>query len=729
MNKSSSLALVSASLCIGITGLAATPTLAQDSAGQSDDTGTQDKRVEDDLHTRKVDYEGSIIVSAAGLKQLDLLAGTSVLETAEIQNNLNGQVGEVLAKLPGVSATGFAPGASRPVLRGFQGERVRVLVDGLSTSDVSNTSADHATTIEPLTAERIEVLRGPAVLLFGSQAIGGAVNVIDKRIPRRVPEESFHLDAIVAADTVSDLRNAGASLDVPLGDSFVVHVDGSYRETNDLEIGGFQIAPALRQEILELADEEEAEGEVDEAAELRKAAGERSILPNSATQTWTINGGASFFSGDSIFGASIGYYDTDYGVPGRPGTEHAHEEGEEGGEEEGEEEGEEVVTIGLEQFRADALADIDLGDGFFQRLKVRLGYSDYTHTEFEGEETGTVFDTESFEARIELAQSDTGPSRGSIGAQYSYRDFEAIGAEAFVAPNTTEQFALFSLQEFGPGPMQVEVGGRVEFTDVESDTFDVSRSFTNFSGALGLVYESDEALRLGVNLSRVERAPAAEELFADGPHIATQQFEIGDPDLSTESAWGLEGYLRGKIGGAELSFAIYQQWFDNYIYLDATGGEEDGLPIYVFLQDDADYFGMEGEISFPLYRSKDVTLITDLRGSYIQAELDDGSAIPRIPPVELLGALEAQTDAFDVRAEVQWFGAQNDITQFETETASFALVNASVLWRPLPSRESVTVLLSADNIFDVVGRRHASFTKDFVPLAGRNIKASVRFSF
>ena len=710
----------------------ATPSAAQDPVDTQASEAEAEagaKPAEDDLHNRQVDYRGNIIVSATGLQQLDLLAGTSVLEAAEIQNNLNGQVGEVLAKLPGVSATSFAPGASRPVLRGFQGERVKVLVDGLSTADVSNTSADHATTIEPLTAERIEVLRGPAVLLFGSQAIGGAVNVIDKRIPRRVPDEGFHLDAIVAADTASDLRNVGASLDVPLGESVVFHVDGSFRETNDLEIGGFQIAPALREAIFELADEEQAEGEVEEAEELREAAEQSGVIPNSATQTWTANGGVSFFSGDSVFGASVGFYDTDYGVPGRPGTEHAHEEGEEGGEEEGEEEGEEIVTIGLEQFRADALADIDLGDGFFQRLKVRLGYSDYTHTEFEGDEVGTVFDTESFEARLELAQSDTGPSRGSIGAQYSYRDFAAIGEEAFVAPNTTEQFALFGLQEFGPGPLQVEAGGRLEFTDVESDTFNVSRSFTNFSGALALVYESDEAFRAGVNLSRVERAPAAEELFADGPHIATQQFEIGDPNLGTESAWGVEGFVRGKIGGAELSVAIYQQWFNDYIYLSGNGDEEDGLPVFVILQDDADYFGLEGEITFPLFAKSGVNVLADLRGSYIKAELDDGSAIPRIPPVELLGALEAQTDAFDIRGEVQWFGAQNDVSAFETETDSFALVNMSVAWRPLPSRENVTVLLSADNIFDVVGRRHASFTKDFAPLAGRNVKASVRLSF
>ena len=703
----------------------AVPSIA--SAQDSEDGAQQ--RVEDDLHDRRVDSDGVIIVSAEGLKQLDVLAGTSVIEIEEIQRNLNGQLGEVLAKLPGVSATSFSPGASRPVLRGFQGERVRILVDGLGTADVSNTSADHATTIEPLTAERIEVLRGPAVLLFGNQAIGGAVNVIDKRIPRRVPSESFHLDALIAADTASDLRNAAGSLDIPLSPNFVVHVDGSYRNSDDLEIGGFQVAPELRAELLEEAEEEEAEGEFEEAEELREAAEQRGVIPNTATETYTINAGASIFSGDSVFGASIGYYNTDYGVLGRPGAGHHHgEEGEEG-EGEGEEEGEEIVTIGLEQWRADALADIALGDGFFEKLKVRLGYSDYTHTEFEGDEVGTVFDAESFEARVELAQSDTGPSTGAFGAQYTYRDFAAIGEEAFVAPNTTNQFALFGLQEFGPGPFQLETGVRLEFTEVESEPLGVSRSFTNFSGALGFVYETGDALRAGVNFSRVERAPSAEELFAGGPHIATQQFEIGDPNLRSEAAWGLEGFVRGQVGDANLSLAVYRQWFDNYIYLSANGEEEDELPVFLILQQDADYFGIEGELSFPLYRTGSSSVIADLRASYIDAELGDGTAVPRIPPVELLGALEYQSDAFDVRGEVQWFGEQDDVDAFETPTDSFTLVNFSVAWRPMPDFENVTLVLNADNVFDVIGRRHASFTKDFVPLAGRNFKASVRFSF
>lgn len=721
ISTTSRIALASA-LCFGTL---AVPAAAQD---QEQPEAASEERVEDDLHNRRVDYQGLIVVTAAGLNQLDVLAGTSVFEADDIQKNLDGQVGEVLVKLPGVSASGFAPGASRPVLRGFQGERVRVLVDGLGTADVSNTSVDHATTIDPLTAERIEVLRGPAVLLYGSQAIGGAVNVIDKRIPRRMPDESFHLDAIGAWNSAYDLRQGGASLDVPIGENFVFHVDGSYRETNDLEIAGFQLSDEFRAELLEEADEEAAEGEVEEAAEFREAAAQQGILPNSATETWTINAGFGVILGESSFGASIGWYDTNYGVPGRPGTEHAHEEGEDGEEEE-EEEGEEIVSIDLEQLRADFRGDVALGEGFFEQLKLRVGYSDYTHTEFEGEEVGTTFDSESIEARLELVQQDTGPWRGAIGAQYLHRDFFAEGAEAYVPPNITDQFALFALQEFGTGPFQIEAAGRVEFTDVESQPLNIERDFETFSGALGLIWESDEALRAGVNVSRAERAPSAEELFSDGPHIATQAFEIGDPNLSTESAWGVEGFVRGRVGTAQFSVAVFQQWFDDYIYLTATGGEEDGLPVFQYLQQDADYFGVEGELTYPLFDDGGLRLVADVRGSYIRAELDDGSAIPRIPPLSLLGALEAETEAFDIRAEVQWFGEQDRVASFETPTNDFTFVNLSVAWRPLASRENITVLVGADNIFDVTGRRHASFTKDFVPLAGRNVKASVRLSF
>lgn len=716
-----------ATITIALAVAAFSAPLAAQEAPQQPSSDEQEP-VHDDLHDRRVDYQGNIIVSAVGLSQLDLLAGTSVFEVEEIQKNLAGQIGEVLVKLPGVSATSFSPGASRPVLRGFQGERVRVLTDGLSTVDVSNTSADHATTIDPLTVERIEVLRGPASLLFGSQAIGGAVNVIDKRIPRRVPDEAVHVDGLLSWNSAFDLREGGGSVDVPLSDRFVVHVDGTYRETNDQEIAGFAVAPILREELLEEAAEDEAAGEADEADELREAANQRGVLLNSATRTWTANAGFAFIDGDNSLGVSVGWYDTRYGVPTRPGVGHHHEDDGDAGEPD-EEEGEENVSIALEQFRADLRGELSLGDGFFSQLRTRIGYSDYTHTEFEGDEVGTTFDVEGIEARAELIQQDRRSWRGSVGLQYYYRDFLAEGAEAYVAPNRTNQYALFALQEFGSGPFQLELAGRYEVTDVEAQTLGLSRNFDTASGAVGLVWEGDHALRAGINLSRAERAPGAEELYSDGPHIATQAFERGDPGLGKESAIGAEAYIRGRVGKAELSFAVFQNWFDDYIYLAATGLEEDDLPVFTYLQDDADYFGIEGEITYPLFDNGRFALMADLRGDYIRASLDDGSPIPRIPPLSLLGALEAQTDAFDLRGEVQWFAEQDRVAEFETPTDDFALVNLSLSWRPLPDTKSVTVALAADNVFDVTGRRHASFTKDFVPLAGRNFKASVRFSF
>jgi iron complex outermembrane receptor protein len=699
-----------------------------------------DRPIEDDLHDRRIGPDGAIIVTAPGLRELDVLAGASVLEGPELLRELDGQLGDIVSELPGVSATSFAPGSSRPVLRGFQGERVRVLIDGIGAIDVSNTSVDHAVAIDPLTAERIEVLRGPAVLLYGSQAIGGAVNVIDKRIPRRVPDEALHLDALVSADTAFDLRQGAGSVDVPVGGGFVVHFDGSYRTTDDLEVPGFTLSPQLRAEILEEAAEEEAEGEFEEAEELREAAEQRGFLPNSGTETFGANAGFAFFRGDSSFGASFGIYDTRYGVTKRPGLGHAHGHGEDEGHEDHDEDhededhdheghdDEERVDIDLRQYRADFRGDVDLGEGAFSRLILRAGYSDYTHTEFEGDEVGTVFDVEGIEARAELVQRPRGSWRGSVGAQYYFRDFDAFGAEAYVPRNQTDQIAFFTLQEFGDGPLQFELAGRYENTSVESGPLGIERDFDAVSGAAGIAYQLD-GVRVGVNGSRVERAPSAEELFSDGPHIATQAFEIGNPNFDIESAWGVEAYARGRVGRAELSVAVYHSWFDDYIYLADTGEEEDELPVFQYLQDDANYFGVEGQVVVPLFAFGPAGVNADLRATYIEAELDDGTNLPRIPPLSLLGALEAAGGPFDARVEVQYFAEQEDTAPFETFTDDFTFVNASISWAPIRGDDTIRLLLQAQNILDVTGRRHASFTKDFIPLAGRNFRATASVSF
>ena len=693
------------------------PVLAQEAPAQP--TGDDAQRSNaDDLHN-------VIVVTAAGIDRLDVVAGTSVVTGIELQRESAGQVGDMLDSIPGVSATGFAPGASRPVLRGFGGERVRVLTDGVGSLDASGASADHAVSVDPLIADRIEVLRGPAVLLYGSSAIGGAVNIITKRIPPRLPEEPIHIDALAGFDTGSNLREGGISLDAPLGGGFAFHLDGSYRNTDDIEIPGFAATPALRAELLADAAEEEEEGHLEEAAEFREGANTKDVLPNSYTEATSLGTGLAYFSGDSNIGVSFDYYDTSYGVPGLPGVGHVHGE-EEGGEEE-EEEG--PVSIGLKRYRADLRGQLDLGDGFFDNVQTRWGWSDYTHTEFEGEETGTVFDVQGVEGRVELVQSRRGNWRGSSGAQYSHVDFEAIGAEAFVPPSVTENFALFTLQELDFDSIEVEAGGRFETTSVSEDILNRERSFDTLAGSVGLSYTLFDDFRLGVNASRAERAPSAQELFANGPHIATQQFEIGNDGLDVEGAWGIESYLRGAVGPVQINASVYRNWFDGFIYLAADGTQEDGLDVYRFRQIDADQWGFEGQLSFPLLHDGNFTLLGDLRGDYTEATLDNGDPVPRIPPLSLSAALEAQTGHFDARAEVEWNDSQTRIAPLETSTDSFTHVNLSLAWHPFEGEENLTVLAQVDNLFDEEGRRHTSFTKEFVPLPGRNFKLSVRTSF
>ncbi|MCB2072518.1 MAG: TonB-dependent receptor [Novosphingobium sp.] len=690
-----------------------------------------------------------IIVTADYVDRLDVIGGQSVVTGDDLVRDLRGQIGDTLTNQPGVSATSFTPGASRPVLRGFQGERIRVLTDGLGSLDVSNTSTDHGVTIDPLTAERIEVLRGPAVLLFGSQAIGGAVNVIDRRIPRNVPENGFHIDAQAGYGTAADDASFGAAADFTLAPSIVAHIDGSYRHSKDLRVGGYVLSPALRAEQLEIAEEEFEEGHIEEAEEAQELAELHGRVPNSGVETYTLGGGLALINDGGSLGFSFGYYDSDYGVPSRPGAEHHHdEEGEDHDEdhedeheEEGHDHGDVPVSIGMRQWRADVRAQINTSGGFLDSVRMRLGYADYKHTEFEGDEVGTVFRSDALEGRLELVQADRDGWRGVTGVQAFVRDFEAIGAEAFVPPNKTSQTGVFTLQEFELGMLGLELAARYEHTDVSSNavkaeiehdapTVAVDRSFDAFSGAIGLSYDVAPYVRIGVTGSRAARAPSAEELFSNGPHIATQAYEVGNPDFKAEKSWGLEGYIRGEAGPLRFSLSGYAQWFDDYIYEVATGAEEDELPVYQFLQADARYFGLEGEVEARLLDTEALGLTGKLVADYVDAKITGGGGnVPRIPPLRLRGGLSADAGAVGGGVEVEHVFKQDDVASFETATDSFTLVNASLRWHPLGAEDETVIVLSANNIFDVDARRHASFTKDFVPLAGRDVRISARLSF
>lgn len=716
------------------TTILAHPALAQTAAHQDRDRdGTSSAHIGD---------ADQIVVTAPFVADLDLLAGASVVTGDQLVRDIRGQLGDTLTRLPGVSATSFSPGASRPVLRGMQGERVRVLTDGLGTLDVSNTSADHAVSIDPLTAERIEVLRGPAVLLFGSQAIGGAVNVLDRRIPRAVPENGFHVDAVGTYGSAADERSVGGALDVALTPQIVLHVDGSYRKTDDVRVGGYVLSPALRREQLHIAEHEAEEGHAEEAAEALALANGRGRLPNSGTRTYTLGGGLALINEGGSLGFSAGYYDTRYGVPSRPGVEHHHGNGDhEGGHgHDDEAHSHESVTIALKQFRADMRGEVNVGGGFLDKIRLRAGYSDYEHTEFEGVEVGTVFSAEGFEGRLELIQADRNGWRGVTGFQGFTRDFQAVGAEAFVPENVTDQYGFFTLQEVKLGSIGIEGALRYEHTNVRSNNVRfgldenatlgrADRRFDAFSGALGLSYDITAQVKVGINASRAVRAPSAEELFSNGPHIATQAYEVGDPNFRTEKSWGGEVYARGSVGPVKFQLAGYATWFTDYIYESEIALEMDELPVFQYRQSDARYFGVEGEVSATLLRSGAFSLGGNLVADYVRATLQDGSAAPRIPPLRVLAGLDASQGAFGGRIEVEHVTRQSRIAAFETETAAFTLVNASLTWHPFGEARETALILSANNMFDVDARRHASFTKDFVPMSGRDVRIAARVSF
>ncbi|WP_294133660.1 TonB-dependent receptor [Sphingobium sp.] len=687
-------------LCLALPALAQTPDAAADQA----------------YHDNRADI---IVTAIIPRRQGDILSGTSVVTGEELTRTMRSTIGETLARQPGVSATSFGPNASRPILRGFQGERVRILTDGIGSFDVSNTSVDHAVAINPLTADRIEVLRGPAALLYGSSAIGGVVNVIDSRIPRRVPDEPVHIDAITTYGSAANERTGSGEVEVPLGDKLVFHFDGSYSKSGDLDTGNYILTPALRAQAA-------ASGDPDIAS----LATLRGKLPNSAAETWEVSGGAALITDGGNLGFSVTHSDNLYGVPVRYAVEP-------GGEAE-------KVRLHMKQDRADMRAEVPVNGSFLESIRFRAGFADYQHQEIEDTgEVGTTFYNQSMESRLELIQANRGGWDGAIGGQFFTRKFHVEGEEKFLPRNETTQLGLFTLQSIDLGKTRVEVGGRYEHTDVSADAdatlFNPAydRRFDTISGSIGASREIVPGWRAGLNLSRTERAPSAEELFARGNHAGTQAFELGNPDFSKEKSWGVEATLRGQGPGYTLALSAYHNWFDGYIYdaqvaddacMAVNGGEDLEFPCFQYNQAKARYLGFEAEATVKLAQVGGYAINLDGIADYVRATVTDSGPAPRIPPMRLLGGLEAQGERLSLRGEVEHSFAQDRIAATETETGGFTLVNASLAWKPIKGNDRTTIMLSANNIFDVEARRHASFLKDYAPLAGRDIRITARLS-
>lgn len=650
----------------------------------------------------------------------DILSGVAIIQGVQLDRQLRASIGDTLDKTPGVSASSFGPTASRPVLRGLQGERVRLLTDGIGSIDVSNTSADHAAVVNPLLAERIEVLRGPQSLLYGSAAIGGVVNVIDRRIPTSLPAEPIHLGAIGTYGSAANERSLAGTVEARLGGGFVFHADGSYAKSDDLRIGGPALTPALRADALATAALPAGTPGLDPEIEYAANAAQAGKLPNTAARTWTGGAGLSYINDGGMIGLAYTHTDSLYGVPIRFATAP--------------DQAQESPRLSLQQDRLDLRAQINAGGSVIDKVLFRAAFADYRHAELEPDgAVGTTFLNKGIEARLELTQAVRGAWHGATGAQFVNRDFNVIGDEAFLPKNGTRQIGLFTLQTFDLGAVKLEAGARYEHARLtalpgpsQPQFFQGTRSFDTVSVSGGASYQVAPGWRLGLNLSRTERAPAAEELFANGPHAGTEAFEIGDPTLRIERASSAELVLRGQGDGYSLEASAYHTWFDNFVFEDRTGAIEDGLPVYQIRQAAARYYGFEVQGEVTLAAVGDWTVKADALADAVHATITGFGPAPRIPPLRVLGGLSASAPRWDLRAEVEHVTPQNRTAPNETPTPGFTTVNASIGWRPWGEDRPVTFLLSANNLFDVSARRHASFLKDYAPLAGRDVRITAR---
>jgi iron complex outermembrane recepter protein len=623
-------------------------------------------------------HKEEIVVSASGGPQVASEAAqpVDVVTGTDLQARQQPTLGETLAQEPGVSSTGFVPGSSRPIIRGFGGDRIRILEDGIGTGDASNVSQDHNVSIDPINAESIEIVRGPATLLYGSNAIGGIVNVIDSRVPTTAAT-GLHGNLDLRGSSNGDERNGALSLDGGSG-MFAWHGNISKRTTGDYDT---PIGKLFNSDI---------------------------DAKNGAV-------GASIVGSAGYLGLAYSGFDTNYGVSDAgPGNEP-----------------EDVVRIDMRNRKWDLRSEVDGGGGPFSRYRFRFGNSRYNHSEIANGNTDITFFNRFSEGRVEAVQQAYGSLTGSVGVQYSKRDFFTEGEESILPPTLTKNAAVFAYEEAGKGIWRLQFGGRYENQKVTAESNELpDRTFNGLSGSVAAVYVPNADYSASLALSHSVRAPVAEELYFNGAHEATFQFEIGDPNLKKESSNGLDLSFHKRTGVVTGTFSVYANRFDGFIYQNPTGDEEDGFPVFVFAQRNSEFYGAEGHADISLWHEDPNHLALEVTGDYVHAELQNGGGpVPFIPPAHIGLGLRYQGQALYLLGEARHATKQDRVANFETETNGYTLFNVAVGYRIFAGNTVSDIMLRGNNLTDKLARNHVNPLKDVVPLPGRDITLSYRLTF
>lgn len=666
----------------------------------------------------------------------ELAQPVSVLDGNRLTRQQATSLGELLAGETGVSSTYFGPGASRPIVRGLGGDRLKVLENSVGTIDASITSPDHAVALDPLLIERVEVVRGPAALLYGGNAVGGVVNVITHRIHESRPEQPLAGRFELRTQSGNDEQSAGIVIDGGAG-GFAWHLDGFRRKTGDLQIPGHAESARLRATEAEHDDEEHETG----------AFGR---VPNTAL---TADGGAfglSYIGDAGHIGLALSGYNTFYGVPAGAHSHAAHEH-EHGDEDEHGDESDhsDEVSIDLVQRRLDVQGAFTRDTGLLRGARFKFGSADYRHQELEGTRVGTVFLNRGHDARIELLHQPLAGFNGALGWQGGRSNFEAVGEEAFVPPSRSTNQALFVFEELSSGSVTWQVGARAETQRIIlRDGSNTTRRDTLLSGSVGSVWKWTDTWSLGVALARSERAPNAQERYADGPHPGTNAYEIGDPNLGIETSTAIDLTLRKRAGFTTGSLTLFTNRFDGFVFEQPTGlyavAQDDhfdfvdadhpeaaeGLAVYRFTQTDASFQGFEAELVVHLHNGGPDRLDLFFAADTVRGkETSNGRPLPRITPNRTKVGLEWTRGPFNLGGEVLMVAAQHRITANELPTDGHTLISAHAGYRFATGRTAWDFFLRGTNLGNAEARVHTSFLKDIIPLPGRSVHAGVRMSF
>ena len=650
----------------------------------------------------------TVSASALALGSDQMSTPVSVLAGDELVRRRAATLGETLAGEPGIAASHFGAGASRPIIRGMDGPRVKLLSDGSEIMDASTISPDHAVAIEPMLSEQIEVLRGPSALAYGGGAIGGVVNVLDKRVPTAVPERGVEGSVELRADSVAN--GVAGAFEVTAGSgNLAFHAEGLKRDARDYRVG---------------------------------SGWDHGRVGGSYNQTETGSLGVSWVGARGYLGVAYSRQRNEYGLPGHsheyeachPHGDHLHC-GHHGEEDEHEHEHDEHAAtpyVKLDSERWDLRGELLEPFAGFTRARLRASYTDYGHDEIEQDEgidsVGTRFRSKASDARVELEHAPLGGWRGVLGLQTGRRDFRADGDEAYVSPTVTTRHAAFLIEEYTLADWRFEAGLRHEWQDIDVDSSTQrDRSHRGNSVSLGAVWDFAPQYSLGMTLSRTQRLPTAEELYARGLHMATSTWERGNPELKAETANNVDLTLRKLAGPTTLSVSVFHNRIDDYIHARTLDAYED-FQLIEYAQRDARFTGIEGAIRQQL----DATFGLTLFGDYVRARLEAGDGdrdLPRIPAHRVGLRLDAKWNAWRAEAEVYRVGRQDDVAAFELETPGYNMVNVGLSYSGRYKATPWQVYVKGNNLGNQLAYAHTSFIKNVAPLEGRNLVVGMRLAF